>query len=285
MTHSELTIREIRKPEEFEQLADLQVTVWGFEESDIAAPHLIMTHQHLGGVVLGAFDGADKVIAFTYSFFGLHLGQPIQWSHMLAVLPEYRGFGLGKALKLRQRELILVRGVKVCRWTFDPLEGLNARLNLYSLGATAGEYIVDAYGQSSGHLHGGLPTDRFVAHWELASERARACSENRPTHFQVDFETLPLLIKVDEKNQIPVPTDTVESPDGELLGVPIPSKIQEIKSRSIDTALRWREITRQIFPKLFGRGYKLVDVFSPEECGEPTFVYLLRRLGVENRTR
>jgi predicted GNAT superfamily acetyltransferase len=275
---SEITIRELEKDEEFQQLADIQLEVWGFEDADLAAPHLIMVHKHLGGVVLGAFQPSGRIIAFTYSFFGLHQGVPIQWSHMLAVLPEYRGAGLGRALKLKQRELILQRGVGICRWTFDPLEALNARLNIFTLGAEAGEYIVNAYGASSGHLHGGLPTDRFVAHWELNSERAKECAAGRPRHQDIDPGSLPVLIKIDFVGALIAPSEQIVCCGEKSVGVPVPPTIQEIKRQDIDIAKRWRESTRQVFQDLCSRKYRLIDVRSPEEWDGRAFLYIFKRL-------
>ena len=58
-------------------------------------------------------------------------------------------------------------------WTFDPLEIKNAHLNIARLGAIARHYLPDFYGPSTSPLQGGLPTDRLVAEWWLASPRVR----------------------------------------------------------------------------------------------------------------
>ena len=276
---SELDIRELEKDEEFQQLADLQTTVWGFETADIAAPHLIMVHKHLGGVVLGAVEPTGRVVAFTYSFFGLHKGRPIQWSHMLAVLPEYRGSGIGKRLKWKQREKILERGVKICRWTFDPLEGLNARLNIFTLGAQACEYIVNAYGSSSGPLHSGLPTDRLVAHWDLECKRVSDCAAGKANHLHSEPEPLPSCIRLVEREGVVAPGGVEGSVAGEHLAVPIPPGIQDLKRRQPSTAEAWRRVTREVFQQRFAEGYILSDVLSPGEWGGAVFLFVLRRSG------
>ena len=49
-------------------------------------------------------------------------GKPYLHSHMLGVLPEYRNAGVGRLLKLHQREDALARGIDLIEWTFDPLE-------------------------------------------------------------------------------------------------------------------------------------------------------------------
>jgi predicted GNAT superfamily acetyltransferase len=90
---------------------------------------------------------------------------------MLAVLPEYRNAGLGRRLKLAQREDALARGFDLMEWTYDPLEIKNAHLNIARLGAISRRYQPDFYGSSSSPLQGGLPTDRLYAEWWLRSPR------------------------------------------------------------------------------------------------------------------
>src|SRR6202012_2433270 len=99
-------------------------------------------------------------------------------SHMLAVLPEYRNAGLGRRLKLAQRDDALSRGFDLMEWTFDPLEIKNAYFNLERLGAIARRYNVNQYGITSSPLQGGLPTDRLVAEWWLKSKRVEQLLAN-----------------------------------------------------------------------------------------------------------
>ena len=82
---------------------------------------------------------------------------------MLGVRAEFRDCGVGRRLKLAQREDALTRGIDLIEWTFDPLEIKNAYLNIEKLGAIARRYNVDQYGSSASPLQGGLPTDRLIA--------------------------------------------------------------------------------------------------------------------------
>ncbi len=92
---------------------------------------------------------------------------------MLAVRKEYRNGGLGRRLKLMQREEALSRGIELIEWTFDPLEIKNAYLNIEKLGAIARRYNINQYGITSSPLQGGLPSDRLIAEWWLRSKRVR----------------------------------------------------------------------------------------------------------------
>jgi predicted GNAT superfamily acetyltransferase len=102
-------------------------------------------------------------------------------SHMLAVKEGYRNRQIGAQLKLAQRREAMSRGIRRIEWTFDPLEIKNAFLNIHKLGAIIRRYEPDFYGVSSSRLQGGLPTDRLVAEWWLASPRAqRAVAGSQP---------------------------------------------------------------------------------------------------------
>jgi predicted GNAT superfamily acetyltransferase len=126
--------------------------------------------QKIGGQVLGAFQGSE-LIAFAMSLPGLRNGHPYLHSHMLAVRAQYRNTGIGRRIKLFQREDALARGIELIEWTFDPLEIKNAYLNLERLGAVARRYTVNVYGITSSPLQGGLPSDRLHAEWWLRSRR------------------------------------------------------------------------------------------------------------------
>jgi predicted GNAT superfamily acetyltransferase len=92
-------------------------------------------------------------------------------SHMLAVRPEFRNAGVGRRLKLAQRDDALARGMRLMEWTFDPLEIKNSFFNIEKLGAVTRTYTRNFYGVSSARIQGGRPTDRLHAEWWLESER------------------------------------------------------------------------------------------------------------------
>jgi predicted GNAT superfamily acetyltransferase len=90
---------------------------------------------------------------------------------MLAVRKDYRNGGLGRRIKLYQRQEALERNFGLIEWTFDPLEIKNAYLNIEKLGAIVRRYTINQYGITTSPLQGGLPTDRLIAEWWLRSKR------------------------------------------------------------------------------------------------------------------
>jgi len=166
----EVRIEAVSRMEDLQRCVDLQVAVWGYSDGDVIPRRVFVLAQRIGGQVLGAFDG-DAMAGFAMGLPGFRNGSAYLHSHMLAVLPEYRNAGLGRRLKLAQREDALKRGFDLMEWTFDPLEIKNAHLNLARLGAISRRYEADFYGASTSPLQGGLPTDRLCAEWWLRSER------------------------------------------------------------------------------------------------------------------
>jgi predicted GNAT superfamily acetyltransferase len=149
----------------------MQKLIWGFDDIEIIPLRLFVTASRVGGQVLGAFD-ADRLVGFCLAVPGIKSGgKSYLYSHMLAVLPEYRNAGIGRLLKLAQRTDALQRGLDLVEWTFDPLEIKNAYFNIERLGAIVRRYVLNQYGTTTSHLHAGLPTDRCIPEWWLASPR------------------------------------------------------------------------------------------------------------------
>lgn len=176
-------IRHCHTVEEFRQCVDLQKTVWRFEDRDLIPVRMFVVARKVEGQVIAAFAPGGAIMGFCLAIPALHGAQVYLHSHMLAVLPEYRRTGVGQRLKWEQRREALARGIKLIEWTFDPLEWMNATLNLNRLGAIARRYVPNLYGISSSPLHRGLPTDRLVAEWWLESPRVSAAAgDAKPPH-------------------------------------------------------------------------------------------------------
>jgi predicted GNAT superfamily acetyltransferase len=165
-----IAIQSLSTLEHFEQCVFLQIAVWGYSDGDVIPRRVFVVAQRIGGQVIGAFDG-DTLVGFAMSLPGYREGKSYLHSHMLAVLPQYRNSGIGRRLKLAQRDDAIARGFDLMEWTFDPLEIRNAHLNIARLGVIVRRYQPDFYGPSSSPLQGGLPTDRLYAEWWLRSAR------------------------------------------------------------------------------------------------------------------
>jgi predicted GNAT superfamily acetyltransferase len=173
MTGSALLIRNCSSLDEMSACVSLQKEVWNFTDPELVPLRMFVVAGKIGGQVIGAFDHG-KMAAFALSLPAWRGGHSYLHSQMLAVRSQYRNAGLGRQIKLFQREDALARGFDLIEWTFDPLEIKNAYLNIERLGAIARRYHVNQYGITSSPLQGGLPSDRLVAEWWLKSNRVES---------------------------------------------------------------------------------------------------------------
>jgi predicted GNAT superfamily acetyltransferase len=257
----QIEIRPAHEWEDFLQCEELQREAWQMpDEREIVPAHLLITLAKNGGLVLCAFDGA-RVVGFVFGFLGSE-GEGNSYrikhcSHQLGVLPEYRALGLGAELKKRQREQLIEQGLNLATWTYDPLQAVNARLNLGHLGAIARRYLRDAYGELKDALNAGVATDRFEVEWWLSSHHVRA----RLNRNRVEPSTEASSIYEIEFGQDELPRIAREIEFGEkMCAVEIPADYNSLKARDLPLGREWRERTRATFERAFHLGYAATDV-------------------------
>src|SRR5947208_332945 len=172
-----IEIRRCQGLDELRTCVALQKEIWNFTDAELVPLRMFVVAEKVGGQVMGAFDG-NEMVGFALSVPGTRSGHLYLHSHMLAVRKDHRNGGLGRRLKLLQRDDALARGIELIEWTFDPLEIKNAYLNIEKLGAIARRYNINQYGITSSPLQGGLPSDRLIAEWWLESKRVQTLLAN-----------------------------------------------------------------------------------------------------------
>jgi len=237
-----ITLRRLGEPEEMRVCVDLQKRVWGFSDVELVPHRLFVVASRTGGQVIGAFDG-PRAIGFLLAFAAYRRGELYLHSHMAAVLPEYQNRGIGRELKLAQREDALSRAITLIEWTFDPLQLRNAHFNIARLGATVREYLPNVYGRTTSPLHHGLPTDRLVAQWWIRDARVQ----------QIVSQEVSLPPAVRE--QVSVPRNVLEICERE------PARAKELQSQ-----------VREQFQRFFAGGLALIGFELDQENGN----YLLQ---------
>ena len=165
-----IIIRKCSGTDEFLRCVALQQQVWNFSDAELVPLRMFVVADKVGGQVVGAFDGPE-LVGFALSVPGRRNGHSYLHSHMAAVHERYRNSGVGRKLKLFQRDEALSRNILLMEWTFDPLEIKNSFFNIRRLGAIMRHYNINQYGVTTSSLHGGLPTDRLIAEWWLRSNR------------------------------------------------------------------------------------------------------------------
>jgi predicted GNAT superfamily acetyltransferase len=234
----DVVIRSCRGLDELRACVALQKEIWNFTDAELVPLRMFVVAEKVGGQVMGAFDGSEMV-GFALSVPGARSGRVYLHSHMLAIRKDYRNGGLGRRLKLLQREDALTRGIELIEWTFDPLEIKNSYLNIEKLGAIARRYNINQYGITSSPLQGGLPSDRLIAEWWLKSERVKT-----------------LLAK--GKNPA----------FGQEASIAVPAQIYEWKAaaESRSKAQQVQERNREQFLSAFDRGLAVLGYERDAEC-------------------
>jgi predicted GNAT superfamily acetyltransferase len=261
-------IRTLTTLDDCRKVVALEKQVWGYTDAEdvVPAPVLIVTIKR-GGVLLGAFDDEGEMTGFVYSIPGWKQQQATQWSHMLGVVADARSAGLGRRLKLAQREATLAMGITLIEWTYDPLQALNAHLNFAKLGIVVEEYEENIYGESSSPLHRGSPTDRFLAEWRLTEPHVlrRIGVESGPLMRDASVMSAPVVNPSKPGPWLEPGTGELAHEERRVL-VEIPVGFNDMQAAAPDLALEWRMMTRRIFQSYFRRGYRAVDFFLSREA-------------------
>lgn len=266
--------------ESFAHFQEIQRRIWDGARDDLVPIHMLVTLAKNGGMVLGAFtpDGPPALggmVGICLGWPGFGQGQGAEGlkfcSHIVGVLPEWHGRGIGRGIKEAQRQILLAEGrMDWVTWTYDPLQRVNAVLNIHRLGATCQTYLTNIYGQMTDTLNAGMPTDRFQVDWQIDSPRvAHALAQGGVAG---TWRALPLRRLITQAAPSPhahlrLPGE--DGPDdlaGQALAVPLPDSVSALRQASPDYLLQWRFWLRQVMMARFAQGYQVVDcVLLPDQ--------------------
>jgi chorismate synthase len=263
-----LEIRELRSTVEMAAAERIQVRVWGPDTT----PHpkeILIPMQHVGGLVAGTFTEGGEMVGM---IFGFPTRDPhLMHSHLLATLEEWRGCGIGAAMKWFQRAWCLERDILRVHWTVDPLRAANAELNIRRLGGAASTYYEDYYGSMSG-IDAGAPSDRLLVEWELHALRVAKREQETPE--DVGFPDAQLANGVVAGNPV---NPQMELTCPQIL-INIPENFIGLARSNPALAQSWRLQTRELFEAYFSKGYTVTGF---TRVGGPA--YLLTKAGEETR--
>jgi predicted GNAT superfamily acetyltransferase len=236
-------------------LATLFDLLW--QRSTPAIPlELFRALTYSGNYAAAAFQG-DRLVGGLAGFLGWHEDHHALHSHILGVVPEAQGRGVGTALKLHQRAWAHDRGLATILWTFDPLVQRNARFNLVRLGARAVGYLPDFYGPMEDRFNAGVPTDRLLVAWPTSSDVAPPGEPERGD--------AAVALGIDDRGR-PV----VAPLEGPLLACATPPDIVALRRADPKAAGAWSAALRATLGAALAAGY---EVLGLDAAG----AYLLRR--------
>jgi len=276
----EIRIRAARERADYDVCVALQEEVWGLDALEVTSAIQMIASTFAGGLVHLAETPGGQAVGFAYAFPAL-TGGPHLHSDMLAVLPSHQKQGVGARLKWAQREDTLQRGLDFITWTFDPLQAVNAHLNLRRLGATATEFHENFYGVTTAALHHGFPTDRLLVRWQLNATRVveRAAESGPPPAPSVP--DLPRVNEVKWQAGWPISSEPELELDAPELLLEVPPEWDVVCRAAPRVAEDWQGKVRRALRAYFDRGYVAGDFLPAVEAGRDVGrrrpLYLLRR--------
>ena len=290
MAEERITIRRLQETEHFHECEDVQRRAWGMGDISILPAHMLIPAQQSGGLVLVAFNEKEEMVGFLFGFLGTREpmlnGQTAaqrlkHCSHMMGVVPEYQTRGVGYLLKLEQAAHVRSQGLDLVTWTYDPLESVNANLNLCKLGVICNTYAPDYYGRLSDVRNAGLPSDRFHVDWWVSSRRVEERLDKGAQKLSLiralDGGALQINRVSTDREGLPRPSSCDLGATKEELLVEIPASFQSIRETDLSLALEWRLHTRDMFTHYFDAGYTVTEFISEIRDQVRHSYYLLSR--------
>ncbi len=226
------------------------------------APNQFTVTRRVGAVLVGALDD-DKVVGFVFSIAGFRDRVPIHWSELMGVMPDYRNQGLGRQMKLKQRELCLAAGVAHIEWSYDPMVARNAHFNINRLGVDVIDYIPDFYLSTGSKIHT-LKMDRTIADWNLDSpgviERINARIALVPAHDAA------IINNPDGSTEL----DPIAA--GTTVRVEIPTDIWAVADDDHDAADAWQSGVRTAFTSAMAGGFTVSGFYRDSDTDRCFYV-------------
>ncbi len=263
--------------EDYRDTEKVQLQAWGMREAELVPLHILRPINEKGGLVLNAYDDTGRAVGTTIGFFGNHKRKLIFYSHMTGVIPEFQGRGVGRALKLKQRQFAMARGLDLICWTYDPMQSQNNWFNLSKLGAISRIYYLNYYGEMPDRLNRGLATDRFLAEWWIRSPRVRTALASRrklEQHEAVSESAIlnPTLIE----NEMRVPSGKTFKPTSRVAFIEIPSSYDRLREVNSAILQKWRKDTRKLYTSCFRLGYVATGAAVHDSNNPRSFVRIER---------
>ncbi len=219
----------------------IQQQIWDYPGSELYPLRLFVNLGQIGGHVVGAFTATGEQVGLVASMPAWRGKRRYLYSLLLGIVPGHENRGLGRALKLTQRDLALAAGINGIEWSFDPLRARNANLNINHLGAEVRRYEPNRYGSVDSRFQRGLASDRLIAEWWLDSLRVKRALAGKPA-----------------RNSRRKPARQIE----------IPADIDALIRKDIQEARAWQARVREQFQQCFAEKLVVTGFVPSEKSGQ-----------------
>lgn len=278
-TQPDILIRELESVADLHLALALERETWECTEADSMPLTIAVATRAAGAMWLGAFENAE-LAGFAFALPALKNGSMGFHSHMLAVRASSQGHGIGRALKIAQRERALSVGVKKMTWTFDPLRAANAHFNFSKLGVVCDDYRIDFYGpRTSSPLHAN-GTDRLWVTWPMAERSVEDRLRGGDSRVEV-FDALIHLDPLVRFNGDARPSESAPAPalTRHRTAIEIPGDIGRIEREDPALGREWRLATRRAFTQAINAGFVVTEFCRSVRGQQGPGAYLLEHTG------
>ena len=275
----DISIKSLTTNEEFFEVIKLQKIIWRLHNNDDCLPnHLFKAVSEIGGLVLGAFN-KTRLAGFLMVMVGFDgIKGVYHHSHILGVHPDLAFQNIGFRLKKAHYDSAKPEGIKLVTWTYDPLLGPNANLNIAKLGGIVRGYKINYYGEVMGEsdLVSGIPSDRFWLEWYLQTKfvNNRLAGSAKPGVPLAEYNKVNQ-VAADNSGFLRMLGFT--KPAAKKIMIEIPYDFQSIFDLNKDLALDWRLKTRDLFMACFEQGFTVTNFLHITKEKEKGNYYLLER--------
>jgi len=218
-------IRTLHTADEMVDVCAVFQQVWG-SLTELITIEILMAVAHSGGYISAAYEtrgDEERMLGASVGILARHQDRPALHSHITGLLPGARRSGLGRAMKLNQREWAAQHDIDWIVWTFDPLVRRNARFNIEVLRAEVHEYLPSFYGTMTDSINAGDESDRLLMAWPVIDGGRVEIDESR------------------EHTTIPTPDDIIT-----------------LRRTDPVEVARWRRETREALQSALDRGDRVV---------------------------
>lgn len=282
-------IKEIDNKDDFKECEKIQRELIQLNEVGIVPAYLLELSDSLGGLTLGLYLN-EKVIGYSFSLAAYSKDRGYYlFSDAMGFYKNYQRKSLGFLMKQVQYQIAKEKGVHKIFWTYDPLLGPNANINIRKIGGMVYEYELDRYSLINASAGIIIPADRFLLDWSIQTsrvkqrmvdnkvpEKMRPCKEIK----NVANRTIPILFHASTKKTMfrEIVEVTLDKTLPSVL-VEIPLEYLEIREIMPELAQDWRLKTRNIFNfYLNEEKFRVTDFFQVDDKGELRNFYVLRKL-------
>ncbi|MCK5848316.1 MAG: hypothetical protein KAH01_03885 [Caldisericia bacterium] len=279
---SNIRIKKISQKKDYTSCVNIQKQVTNLSSVGIIPAYFMEIINNRGGLVLGCFD-EEKLVGFNFSFpcFSKKYGNYL-FADSMGFLENYQRKTLGFKLKRHQYFSTKEKGIRYIIWTYDPLMGVNANINIRKLGGTVSNYISDKYDIlkpkdfEEDKKATVIPGDRVELVWDLESKTVeeRTFKERIPTATN-EILNYPCATETAFNGEYRTITKSYSDLDFERIRVEIPLEYLDIEYNHPSDALNWRMKTRELFLNYFSSEYIIKDFFSVYIESEKRNFYIL----------